>query len=337
MEMERVFVTGGSGFVGLNVVEALLSAGVDVTSFDAKTMPQAALETFQHLPGRLTTIEGDIRDLQALLMAAQTTDAIVHGTTITPNDANEAATVDLALSINVGGTINALRAAALTSRRRMVFLSSASVYGAAELTGGLLDEAASAPAPRSVYAVSKFAAERLAERLAPQDAISLRLLRLGSVFGPWEHATGVRATLSPIFQTTGIAVSGSGSCVLPREGRRDWIYSRDVAAAVLRAVIADEATPGPVNIGLGHEWTVADWCDRLARRFAGFSYRLSAGGEVATIDFHGAADRAALAIDRLHGSLAFQPNYGLEAAFDDYMGWIGAHPQFLEGCGDGRL
>jgi nucleoside-diphosphate-sugar epimerase len=219
----------------------------------------------------------------------------------------------------------------------MVFLSSASVYGAAELTGGLLDEAASAPAPRSVYAVSKFAAERLAERLAPQDAISLRLLRLGSVFGPWEHATGVRATLSPIFQTTGIAVSGSGSCVLPREGRRDWIYSRDVAAAVLRAVIADEATPGPVNIGLGHEWTVADWCDRLARRFAGFSYRLSAGGEVATIDFHGAADRAALAIDRLHGSLAFQPNYGLEAAFDDYTGWIGAHPQFLEGCGDGRL
>lgn len=337
MKMERVLVTGGSGFVGLNVVEALLSAGVDVTSFDAKTMPQTALETFQHLPGRLTIGEGDIRNLQALLMAAQTTDAIVHGTAVTPNDANEAATVDLALSVNVAGTLNALRAAALTRHRRMVFLSSASVYGAAELAGGLLDEAASPPAPRSVYAVSKFAAERLAERLAPQDGISLRLLRLGSVFGPWEHPTGVRSTLSPILQTTGIAVSGGGSSVLPREGRRDWIYSRDVAAAVLQALIVDEATPGPVNVGLGHEWTVADWCDRLARRFAGFGHRLAAGGEVATIDFHGAADRAPLAIDRLHASLGFHPIYGLDAAFDDYMGWIGAHPEFLEDCDDGRL
>ncbi len=337
MQLERVLVTGGSGFVGLNIVEALLSAGVDVTSFDAKAMSVTARETFERLPGRLTVVEGDIRQLDALSMAAQTADAIVHGTAVTPNDVNEAAAVDLALSVNVGGTVNALRAAALTRQRLMVFLSSASVYGAAELAGGQLDEAASPPAPRSVYAVSKFAAERLAERLAQQDGISLRLLRLGSVFGPWEHPTGVRSTLSPILQTTGIAVSGSGPCVLPRDGRRDWIYSRDVAAAVLQAAIADQTTPGPVNVGLGHEWTVADWCDHLARRFAGFGHRLAAGGEVATIDFHGVADRAPLAIDRLHASLGFHPIYGLDAAFDDYMGWIGAHPEFLEGCGDGRL
>lgn len=336
MKVERVLVTGGSGFVGLNIVEALLSTGVDVTSFDRRGMPVTARETFARLPGRLTVMEGDIRDLQVLLDAGRESDAIIHATAVTPNDANEVASVDLALSVNIGGTVNALRAAAVTRFRRMAFLSSASVYGTADLAHGLLDEAASVPAPRSVYAVTKFAAERLVERLAPLEDVSLRLLRLGSVFGPWEHATGVRWTLSPIFQATALAASGNNLCLLPRDGRRDWIYSRDVASAVLRVLAADEVGPGPVNVGLGCEWTITDWCDRLARRFSSFSHRLAACGEVAAIDLHGAADRAALAIGRLREALGFRPNYGLDAAFDDYMGWIDAHPEFLEGY-DGRL
>lgn len=337
MRVERVLVTGGSGFVGLNIVEALLAAGLDVTSFDRRAMLPAARESFERLPGKLTVAEGDIGDLPRLMAVAHEADAIIHGTAVTPGDADEGAAAELALSVNVSGSINALRAAARTRFRRMVFLSSASVYGATDTANGLLDEMASPPAPRSVYAVSKFAAERLVERLSSPEKVSLRLLRLGSVFGPWEYATGVRSTLSPILQVTAAAASGGIIATLPRPGRRDWIYSRDVAAAVHRAVSADAALSEPVNVGLGHEWSVADWCDRLARRFPAFSHRLTTGEERATIDFHGGADRAPLATDRMRRVLGFEPAYGLDAAFDDYMAWIDTHPTFLEGWADGRL
>ena len=330
MRLERVLVTGGSGFVGLNIVEALLSAGLAVTSFDCRAIPPAAREAFERLPGKLTVVEGDIGDLPRLMTLAHVVDAIIHGTAVTPSDADEVVATELAFSVNVGGSINALRAAARTRLRRMVFLSSASVYGAAGTANELLDEMVSPPAPRSVYAVSKFAAERLVERLAPHEGVSLQILRLGSVFGPWEHATGVRSTLSAIFQTTAIAASGAGTCVLPRPGRRDWIYSRDVAAAILSAVNADEAIPGPVNLGLGHVWTVAEWCDRLSQRFPGFSHRVAADGQGAIINFHGSIDRAPLAVERLRSEFGFEPHYGLDAAFADYMAWVAEQRDFLK-------
>lgn len=200
----------------------------------------------------------------------------------------------------------------------------------------MLDEDVTEPSPRSVYAISKYAAERLAERHARHEGICLRSLRLGSVFGPWEHATGVRATLSAIFQATATAVSSTATCVLPREGRRDWIYSRDAADAIVQVLAAEGAPSGPVNVGLGHEWTVADWCERLAGHFPQFRYRLAVAGEEPTIDFHGGTDRAPLAIGRLRREVGYEPNHGLDAAFADYMSWVGIHRHFLEGWGHDR-
>ncbi len=331
MRPERIVITGGSGFVGLNIAEVLLSSGIDVVSFDRAPVPAAALKAFSQLPGRFDVVEGDIRDVQQLLMIARNTDAIVHGVAITPNDANEAAAADLALSVNVGGTINAVHAATVTRLRRMIFLGSAAVYGANAISGEPLDERRTEPSPSSIYAVSKYAAERMAERIAFHEHVSLRLLRLGSVFGPWEYSTDVRATLSAIFQSTAISASGAGVCVLPRPGRRDWIYSRDVARAIMQILADETAVSGPVNIGLGHEWTVADWCARLSRQFPGFHHRLAAPGEMATVDFHGSGDRAPLAIERLRHDIGLEPEYGLDAAFTDYMSWIGSHQDFLEG------
>lgn len=335
MTVRRVLITGGSGFVGLGITEALLSAGVAVVSFDRKPALPTTLDEFSRLPGRIEIVEGDIRDAERLLAAAQDTDAVIHGSAVTPNDANEASSVDLTLAVNVGGTVNAIRAAARTRLRRMVFLGSASVYGAHTGATETLDEVRTTPSPHSVYAISKYAAERLAERLASHERISLRCVRLGSVFGPWEHSSGVRNTLSAILQTTAVALFGGQPCVLPRPGRRDWVYSRDVATAVMKVLSAEGPISGPVNIGLGYEWTVADWCDRLARSFPAFEYRLAEPGEEATVDFHSGSDRPPLAIERLRGEIGFEPRYGLDAAFADYMGWIASHSNFLKGQGYG--
>lgn len=97
MRLVRILVTGGSGFVGLNVVEALLSAGIDVVSFDRRPMADPAVRAFRQLPGTLELVEGDIQDVRGVLAAARDTDAVIHGTAITPDDADEAALADLAL------------------------------------------------------------------------------------------------------------------------------------------------------------------------------------------------------------------------------------------------
>jgi nucleoside-diphosphate-sugar epimerase len=336
MQIKRILITGGSGFIGLNVIEAALTAGVDVINLDARPIPVAAAGSFSRLAGRLETIEGDIAESTEVAALAQRVDAIIHGSAITPSDANEATVAERVLAVNLLGTVNAARAAAATRLKRMVFLSSAAVYGTNAFSQGPIDEAID-PAPQSIYAVSKFAAERFAIRIAGQQQVSLRILRLGSVFGPWEYPTGLRNTLSPIFQATSVAASGCGDCVLPRAGLRDWIYSRDVAAAVLDVLAAESDAGEPQNIGLGEEWSVEDWCERLCGRFESFGYRIGQRAEAATIDFHGSADRSALAIERLERSIGFKPRFGIEAAFADYMSWLTQHPEMLKDMADERV
>lgn len=326
MFIRKVLITGSSGFLGLNIAEAMLASGTDVIGFDPNVPLVQALADFARLPGRFESHRGDVRDAAALRDLAAGCDAIVHAGAITPHPTVEAAKSEDAATINIVGSINAVRAAAVSGSRKMVFLGSASIYGPRDAAVSVLDEATAEPSPRSVYAVTKFAAERMVERVAESEGVSLRILRVGSVFGPWEHASGVRGTLSPILQATQHACSKAGPCILPRAGQRDWIYSRDVADAVLRALDA-ELSPEPINIGSGREWSVADWCALLAEHCAGFAFHVDA--QNANIDFHGAHDRPPLAVERLRQRLNFEPRFDMRAAFDDYKNWLASHPRFV--------
>jgi UDP-glucose 4-epimerase len=197
-----VLIVGGAGFVGLNIVELLLRRGISVVVLDRADMPEVARAELAAHPGRLTCMQGDIEDRDVVDRAiTRGIDAIVLGAAITANAARDAEEPERILRVNLLSQVPILAAAKAASVRRVVNLSSGSAYGAIADGAEELDEAMR-PDPVSLYALSKFASEKLGARLADLWKLDVVSVRLSTVFGPWERPTGVRDTLSPQVQIT---------------------------------------------------------------------------------------------------------------------------------------
>lgn len=305
----RVLVTGGCGFIGANVTEALLTAGHDPVALDLPGSPPP--------PRGASFIGADIRDAAACHAAASGVEAVIHCAATTPAGGAGMEAARRAFAVNLGGTANIIEACEAHGAG-LVHLSSASVYDG---TGkGPLDEVTSCPRPGAAYGISKLAAEHL---VASRRAQGLRtcILRLGSVFGPHERGTGLRDTLSAPYQVTQAARAGR-PVRLPRAGRRDWIYARDAAAAILAALSLPDWPDQPVNIAGLQEWTVADWCQSLARHMP-LDWRVDPAAS--TVDFHGPGDRPPLATQRMQTFLGFRPRFDCDRACGDYLDWLKEH------------
>jgi nucleoside-diphosphate-sugar epimerase len=318
-----VLVTGASGFIGLNIVEALLNRGETAILFGPVSPPEKVLEVLSKLPGTFHVAAGDVRSSSDLdrVLEEFSPEGVIHAAAITPGTHAEITDPEPALEVNILGTMRLLEAVARHPVRRVVHLSSGAVYGANSFASALLDEQDTPPLPEALYAITKFAGERLALRFKGLFDIDLVVARIGAAFGPWESDSGYRETLSPMLEITAMARCGE-AVVLDRPGRKDWIYSRDVAAAVLRML--DAPNPGcPVyNIGLGSEWAVSEWCAKLAKVYPDFSYAMAGDTtRPVNIDFYGPQDRSPLAVRRLADDLGFSAGFGLDQAFDDYLAW----------------
>lgn len=319
-----VLVTGACGFVGLAIVEELLKSGATVDLLSLTPPPPEALARFAELPGRHRFHGCDVTDAAAVdaIIAATRPRQVVHGAALTVASSREQGRAADIVRVNVLGTVNVLEAAVKYKVERFVYLSSGAVYGAHAFAKSALDEEATTPMPESLYAVSKYAGERLSLRYHQSHGLNVVAPRLGTVFGPWEYRSGARDTLSAHYQATRLALSGE-EAIIPRPGPSDWIYSRDVAAVIVALLDHSAPETAIVNVGSGSDgWTMADWCAKLAQVFPGFRYRMSTSHADATIDFHSPRDRAPLANRRLIEEIGFRPRYGLDAAFADYMDWV---------------
>jgi UDP-glucose 4-epimerase len=321
----KVLIFGGAGFVGLGVAEALLARGDDVTLFDRRRPPASAERAFATLPGRLSVTVGDVcDDAQVRGAIAAAPDAVIYGAALTADAAREAAEPDRILDVNVGGLVRALQAVAAGTVRRTILLSSASAYGDSAFRSSPLDETLP-ETPRSLYAITKLTGEHFARRLGELHGLDVRIVRLSSVFGPWEHATGVRDTLSPPFQVACAALEGRPA-LLARDAVRDFVYVRDVAGGVLALIDAPAPRHGLYNIGPGLPWSLLDWGQRLKQAArSGFECRLCRAGERATINLHGDRDRAPLANTRLVDDLGYRPGFGPAESAADYATWLAGH------------
>jgi UDP-glucose 4-epimerase len=247
-------VTGGAGFIGSNLVDALLARGDEVTVVDDLSTGRR-----QNLDGALAAgaalVEADIRDREALeeLAGRERPEVFFH----------LAAQIDVRKSIadpafdasvNVGGTANVLEAARAAQARRIVFVSTGgAIYGEGDGKQLPLDEGA-AVEPFSAYGQSKFAAEGylgLYERLYGLSGVSLRL---GNVYGPRQDPLGEAGVIA-IFCGR---LRGGGRPTVFGDGTqtRDYIYVGDVVAAALAA--AESEATGPINIGTGIETDVLE-------------------------------------------------------------------------------
>lgn len=322
----RILVTGATGFVGLNVVEALLKRGEHVVAFDAAPLPAGAQSAFAPFEDRLEIVKGDIRDSDSVARAISGCDSLVHGAAITAGIEREQRDAHLIVDVNVKGTTNAMNAARKAGVGRIVHFSSAGVYGDSAFDGSVLRESSTMPLPDSLYTITKYAGERIALRHRALHGLDLVCLRPGYVFGPWERNTGVRDTLSPVLQVSVAAARGE-EVVLPRPCTREWAYSRDVAGAALALLYADDPKSIVYNSSGPESWPLEGWCERLTKRLPGFTYRI---GEDANIGLNTIKDRDPLDMSRLKEDVGFVPQYGFDTSYEDYTAWMDTQPNFAD-------
>ena len=323
-----VLVFGGCGFVGLNVAEALLRRGRDVVLADRIPLPEAARRAFAAHPGALRVVEADITDADAVGRALRPgLDAVVLGAALTAGPAREAAEPDAILRVNLLAQVEVLRCAKAAGVRRVLNLSSAAAYGTAEAPGGELAEDGRAE-PATLYAITKHASERVAARLGTLWGLDVLSVRLSAVFGPWERDTGARDTLSPQFQIL-LAAERGEAAVLPREGRRDWIYAPDAAAAVGLLLDAPAPRHGLYNVTAPAAWPVLAWGRALRGARPGFVCRLAVAGEAPTVSLHGDADRPNLDGTRMAEEFGWRAAHGMEASAARLGEWWRGHGRDL--------
>ncbi len=247
-------MTGGAGFIGSNLVDALLARGDEVVVVDdLSTGRRENLEP--GLAAGATLVEADIRDREALEeLAGRERPEVVFHLAAQIDVRKSVADPAFDASINVGGTANVLEAARVAEARRVVFSSTGgAIYGEGDRQQLPLREDAPL-APEAPYGQSKLAGEgylALYERLY---GLSTMPLRLGNVYGPRQDPLGEAGVIA-IF------------CGCLREGRRptvfgdgkqtrDYIYVGDVVSAMLAA--AESEATGPVNVGTGIETDVLE-------------------------------------------------------------------------------
>jgi nucleoside-diphosphate-sugar epimerase len=318
-----ILITGAAGFVALNIVEHLLTAGRTVVGLDRITLPERARRDFAHLPGRFTLIGGSIlssADLRRAMTIAPV-DAMIHCAVITAGTAREKADPETIVSVNVQGAVGALMAAARLGVKTFVYPSSGSIYGHAARNVALIDEDALQPTPVALYGLTKRAAETILPRVAETQGLRFAAARLGSVYGPWEYATGVRDTLSPMLQVLQCARRGK-EVILGPAWRGDFIYSRDVADGLVRLVDAPSLSRSVYNLGSGRLGSAEMWCEEVARRVPAFRWRYAAAGEAGNVDSHTGFHRGPMDVAKIARDTGYAPRFDFANAADDWLAWL---------------
>jgi UDP-glucose 4-epimerase len=224
----QALVTGGAGFIGSNLADALLAEGADVRILD-----NLSTGFRENVPEGAELVEGDIRDEVAVRAAVQGVDVVFHqaASRAVLQSVQDPLSTDLA---NTHGTLLVLKAAADAGVRRVVAASSSSVYGGAEQ----LPTPETAPlVPRSPYAVSKLAGEHYCRVWSELFGLETVALRYFNVFGPRQRPDSAYAAVVPLFLR---ALRSGSRPTVHGDGlqSRSFAYIDDVVAANLAAAAA---------------------------------------------------------------------------------------------------
>ncbi|HZO97872.1 MAG TPA: NAD-dependent epimerase/dehydratase family protein [Gaiellaceae bacterium] len=255
--MTTVLVTGGAGFIGSNLVRALLERGDRVRVLDNfSTGSRANLDGLD-----VEVVEGELRSYERVHNAVRGVEVVYHLGALgsVPRSVQDPLTSS---AVNVEGTLNVLLAARDEQVRRVVFSSSSSVYGSA----GELPRTEDMPAdPISPYGVAKLAAERYCVSFSRvYERFETVVLRYFNVFGPRQSPHSQYAAVVPLFITRiaagdPVVVHGDG------EQSRDFTYVSNVVDATLRAADAPGASGRIFNVAAGQAASVNALADTIGR------------------------------------------------------------------------
>ncbi len=308
-EVKRALVTGGAGFIGSHLAEALVADGLDVTILD--NLSTGSLDNLRAIKDRVLFCRGDIRDTDVLASAIEGTDAVFHLAAMVSVPRSVEDPVASAM-INDIGTLSVLEASHKAGTRRVVLSSSCAVYGDSD---ELPKREEMAPRPLSPYALQKLNGEgyaRIYHELHQMDTVCLRYF---NVFGPRQDPSSDYSGVISLFMTR--AVSGA-SPVIYGDGRqyRDFVFVRDVVKANLLASRATDAGGKVFNVGTGNYVRINDLWEKICRLSGTDARSQSAPSRPGDI-LESVAD-----IGKIQAELGFSPAHafddGLAVTFDWY-------------------
>lgn len=260
--MSRFLVTGGAGFIGSHIVEALLKKGHFVRVLDnfSSGKKENLSFTYDLRPTTYDLIRGDIRDKNTCIKATKNIDIVLHQAALrsvpksmlSPWEYND---------VNINGTLNMLQACLKNKVKRFVFASSSSVYGD---TCIFPEKENFLPSPVSPYALTKLTGEHYCQIFSHHYGLATVCLRYFNVFGPRQALDDEYAVVVPKFITCILRdepppIYGTG------KQSRDFTYIDNVVAANIAAAQKRRIKTGVFNVACGRDYTVLDLVNILNR------------------------------------------------------------------------
>src|SRR6266540_2768665 len=249
MDGRRVLVTGGAGFIGSHVVERLSGRNLVTVIDDLST---GSLQNLEDVPKPVRVKRSSILQPKVLGASIKDHEIVYHlaAKTSVPESVQKPQEY---WRTNVEGTLNVLKAAVDAGARRVVFASSAAIYGNVEDTPTVETQK---PAPASPYATTKMVGEFACEEIASLKGIETVVLRIFNVYGPRQPTTSSYASVIPTFCS---AIAANRPIEIHGDGQqtRDFLYIGDLAEALELA--GDKGVAGETfNVGSGIATSVAD-------------------------------------------------------------------------------
>lgn len=301
-------VTGGAGFIGSHIAEALVKRGDRVRVLD--NLMTGKRENLAHLTGKLEFIEADIRDAAATRQAMEGVNIVFHEAAI-PSVPRSVAEPQLNHDANVNGTFNVLMAARDAGVKRVVFAASSSAYGDTEV---LPKVETMMPNPLSPYAAAKLVGELYCQTFTRVYGLETVALRYFNVFGPRQDPTSpysgvISKFVTALLNNQAPTIFGDG------EQSRDFTYIANVVDANLRAAEAPNAVGQVMNLGIGQRITLNQLFEEL-QKIIGTNlkpnYAETRAGDVR----HSLAD-----IARAESLLGYRPLVGLAEGLKYTVDW----------------
>lgn len=318
LHSSKVLVTGGAGFIGSNLIEALLNQDNTVVCLDNfATGKRENIAPFLDNPG-FTLIEGDIRNPEDCAKAVTGMDYVLHQAALgsVPRSINDPATSN---NVNVGGFVNMLVAARDAGIKRFVYAASSSTYGDHPALPKVEENIGK---PLSPYAVTKYVNELYASVFADLYGMQIIGLRYFNVFGKRQDPDGAYAAVIPKFVRSLIeeippVINGDGS------HSRDFTYIDNVVQVNQLALLTQnpEAVNTVYNVAYGENTSLNELFGQLTTFLSEFNPAIAAIKPVYGPPRKGDVLHSLASIEKARRLLGYQPEYSLKDGLKQAIGW----------------